>query len=88
MAPRVVATRKGTFERDPPGCPDWRRFSIRSMHWSIRSPVFCQWPKWAERSSRLGVGFKVCIAAVSGSLETGSIASQPGLPRVVGGRSG
>src|SRR5688572_13999121 len=54
-APSVLATRIGTFEREPPGCPLWRRLSIRSMHWSTRSPVFCQRRKWAESAST-GIG--------------------------------
>ena len=47
-APRVEATSIGTLEREPPGCPLSCRFSIRSMHWSTRSSITCQWPKWGQ----------------------------------------
>jgi hypothetical protein len=60
-APSVAATIIGTFERDPPGCPLWRRLSIRSMHWSTRSPVFSQRWKFRWRASKEGRA-RVCMS--------------------------
>jgi hypothetical protein len=80
--PRVVATMSGTFERDPPGWPDCRRFSIRSIDWSIRSPIFCHWAKCGERASKEGF-WRVCMR---GSGVTVEVSPAHNIARV-GGRT-
>src|SRR5215471_18335982 len=87
IPPSVVETRSGTFERDPPGWPDWRRLSIKSMLWSIRSPTFCHWAKCLERASNEGF-WRVCIAARDSNEVRRRFSGSARLPRRIRGNLG